>query len=240
MRTSAALILMIGTWACSPKQIGLTRMADALTATATSFSRDNDIELVRDAAPSTLKLIEMVLDEQPKHAGLLMSACNGFTQYAYGFVHIDAELAAESSPALAAELRGRAVLHVRSRARVLHARDRAAPPRFRSGPRQGPGRGRRARRHRRSSGALLAGCGAWRASLDRRQPAGAAARSGRGPRDSRPRTGARRTMGTRDHPRSAHRGREPPAASGRILPTAPGDTSSARWSSRAVSRRSHT
>ncbi len=110
MRTSAALILMIGTWACSPKQIGLTRMADALTATATSFSRDNDIELVRDAAPSTLKLIEMVLDEQPKHAGLLMSACNGFAQYAYGFVHIDAELAAESSPALAAELRGRAVL----------------------------------------------------------------------------------------------------------------------------------
>jgi hypothetical protein len=107
---------------CSPKQIGFNRMADALTATATSFSRDDDVELVRSAAPSTLKLIEMVLDGQPRHAGLLSVACSGFTQYAYGFVQVDAEFAADTNPALAADLRGRASrMYARARGYCLRA-----------------------------------------------------------------------------------------------------------------------
>jgi len=93
--------------------MGLRRMADALTATAGSYARDNDIELVRAAAPSTLKLIEMLLDEQPHHAGLLSTACSGFTQYAFAFLQTDSEIAQASNPALASELRSRAALMYR-------------------------------------------------------------------------------------------------------------------------------
>jgi hypothetical protein len=38
---------------CSPKRRALYRMADALTSTAAAFTRDNDPEFVRQAAPST-------------------------------------------------------------------------------------------------------------------------------------------------------------------------------------------
>jgi hypothetical protein len=88
--------------------MGISRMADALSSTASSFSRDDDPEFVRLAAPSTLKMIEMLLDEQPAHAGLLMTACSGFAQYAYGFLQIESEMVEPPTSAEAVGLRLRA------------------------------------------------------------------------------------------------------------------------------------
>jgi hypothetical protein len=94
--------------ACSPKKMGISRMAAALSTTASAFSRDDDPEFVRLAAPSTLKMIEMLLDEQPSNPGLLMSACSGFTQYAYGFLQVEAEIREPSDAAASRDLRARA------------------------------------------------------------------------------------------------------------------------------------
>lgn len=88
--------------------MGINRMADALSSTATAYSRDDDPEFVRLAAPSTLKLVEMLLDEQPAHPGLLMTACSGFTQYAYGFLQVEAEVREPSDAAASRDLRARA------------------------------------------------------------------------------------------------------------------------------------
>lgn len=96
--------------ACSPKQIGFNRMVDALTSTASSYSTDNDLEFVRLAAPTTLKMIEMVIAQQPTHEGLLVTACSGFTQYAYAFLQLDADAVEISNQTNAAELRARAGL----------------------------------------------------------------------------------------------------------------------------------
>src|SRR5919204_582333 len=85
------LLLIVAAAACSPKRIGISRMADALSSTATAFTRDTDPEFVRQAAPSTLKMVEMLLDQQPSHEGLLMTACSGFAQYAYAFLQSDAD-----------------------------------------------------------------------------------------------------------------------------------------------------
>jgi hypothetical protein len=102
--------------ACSPKKMGISRMADALSSTATAFSRDNDPEFVRLAAPSTLKMVEMLLDENPTHPGLLMTACSGFTQYAYGFLQVEAEMLEPPTGAPAEDLRSRArAMYVRAR-----------------------------------------------------------------------------------------------------------------------------
>lgn len=111
MRCLAALyilLVVVSVSACSPKKLGISRMADALTSTASSFARDDDPEFVRAAAPSNLKMIEMLLDEEPAHRGLLLTACSGFTQYAYGFLQADAERAAVTDRAAAGELRARA------------------------------------------------------------------------------------------------------------------------------------
>ena len=107
--SSIPLFLACALVACSPKNIGINRMADALSSTASSYSRDDDPEFVRLAAPSTLKMVEMLLESQPAHPGLLMTACSGFTQYAYGFLQVEAEQAEPRDRAAAAELRGRAL-----------------------------------------------------------------------------------------------------------------------------------
>jgi hypothetical protein len=127
-RLSFPFIALAMLTACSPRSYGINRMADALSATAGAYARDNDPEFVRLAAPSTLKMVEMLLEDQPSHAGLLMSACSGFTQYAYAFLHLDSEIAAPGDPERAQTLRERSTrMYERARGyclRLLELRHR--------------------------------------------------------------------------------------------------------------------
>ena len=65
-------------------------VANTLSAGGDAFSRDDDPELIRDAAPFALKTYESLLETVPAHAGLLLTTCSSFTQYAYAFVAADA------------------------------------------------------------------------------------------------------------------------------------------------------
>src|SRR5215471_16533943 len=94
--------------ACSPKQMALNRMASALADSTSVYDRDDDLEFVRAAAPSTLKTVEMLLSQSPRHPQLLLTACSGFTQYSYGFLHVESIVKA-SDAAAAQDLRARAV-----------------------------------------------------------------------------------------------------------------------------------
>ncbi len=108
---------------CSPKRIGISRMADALSSTATAFTRDTDPEFVRQAAPSTLKMVEMLLEQDPAHAGLLMTACSGFAQYSYAFLQADAD-AGDPASAATRELKARAAaMYDRAKGYCLRAID---------------------------------------------------------------------------------------------------------------------
>ena len=78
--------------ACSLKRIAVNSVANSLAETGDTFAADADPELIRDAVPFSLKLVESLLEEVPKHRGLLLTACSGFTQYAYAFVDSDAEM----------------------------------------------------------------------------------------------------------------------------------------------------
>ncbi len=102
-------------------------MADALSSTASAFTRDNDPEFVRQAAPSTLKMVEMMLDESPTHPGLLMTACSGFTQYAYAFLQADADVSDPSTQA-ARDLKARGgAMYDRARGYCLRALEMRHP-----------------------------------------------------------------------------------------------------------------
>lgn len=76
---------------CSVRKFASGQMADALAGSTGAAASDDDPELIRDAAPFQLKLTETLLAENPRHEGLLLSACSGFTQYAYAFVQQDAD-----------------------------------------------------------------------------------------------------------------------------------------------------
>src|SRR5512141_776159 len=92
-----ALVLMIVACltflngACSVRKYAVNTLADALSQSGKTFSSDNDPQLIRDALPFSLKLVESLLAESPNHQGLLLAACQGFTQYSYAFLQEDAD-----------------------------------------------------------------------------------------------------------------------------------------------------
>ncbi len=102
---------------CSIKKFAINRLGDALAESGMTYASDNDPQLVRDALPFALKLIESLLEESPRHRGLLLAAAGGFTQYAYAFVEQDADEAEDHDVAASAALRGR------ERRLLLRARD---------------------------------------------------------------------------------------------------------------------
>jgi predicted anti-sigma-YlaC factor YlaD len=112
----ALALVIFSTAGCSFKKIAVNKVGDALAGGGTTFASDDDPELVKAAVPFSLKLMESLLAESPKHKGLLFAASSGFTQYSYAFVQQDAE-----------ELEGKDVtasLEMRQRARKLYLRAR--------------------------------------------------------------------------------------------------------------------
>ena len=111
--TGLALILSSG---CSLKTMALNSLADTLAELATVYASDEDPELVRDAFPFSLMTAETLLQSSPRHPGLLLSACSGFTGYANLFLQTDADLVEREDYEAAVELRDRAVgMYVRAR-----------------------------------------------------------------------------------------------------------------------------
>jgi predicted anti-sigma-YlaC factor YlaD len=102
---------------CSIKKIAINKLGNALAQSGTTFSSDADPQLVKDALPFSLKLIESLLAESPKHRGLLFAACSDFTQYAYAFVKEDADETEPENYARASQMR------LRARGLLLRARD---------------------------------------------------------------------------------------------------------------------
>lgn len=121
-RAAAGLLLALSslvllTPGCSIRRMAVNKLGDALAQSGTTFSSDDDPELVRDALPFALKLMESLLAEAPKHPGLLYATASGFTQYAYAFVQQDADEREEESFA------GAEALRVRARRLYLRARN---------------------------------------------------------------------------------------------------------------------
>jgi predicted anti-sigma-YlaC factor YlaD len=89
----AIAISSLAAYGSGCKTVAVSYAADAASSTGTSYASDDDPELVRDAAPFGLKTMEGLLEQKPKHEGLLTSLASGFTQYAYAFVHAEADRA---------------------------------------------------------------------------------------------------------------------------------------------------
>ncbi|MFL6301541.1 MAG: TRAP transporter TatT component family protein [Terriglobales bacterium] len=127
--TAACLAIMVLlTNGCSVKQYAINKLGDSLAKSGTNYASDNDPELVGAALPFSLKLIEGLLEESPKHQGLLFAASSGFTQYSYVYVQEQADELEATDIARATELRDRARrLYVRGRDYGLRALEAQHP-----------------------------------------------------------------------------------------------------------------
>jgi len=104
----ALLAVLLAAGGCSIRKLAVNKLGDALASGGTTFASDDDPELVKAAVPFSLKLMESLLSESPRHQGLLFATASGFTQYAYAFVQQDADELEEKDFAAAEALRGRA------------------------------------------------------------------------------------------------------------------------------------
>ena len=133
------LLLMFLTTSCSIRRFAVNKIGDALASGGSTYTSDDDLQLVGEAMPFGLKLIESLLDESPKHKGLLITACEGFTTYAYVYVQQEAGPVAERDLARAREMRTRARrLYLRARAyglRRLEASCKGITERIEADPR---------------------------------------------------------------------------------------------------------
>src|SRR5512138_2943975 len=109
-----ALSALLSTTGCKTVAVGF--VADAIAGGGGgAMASDDDPELVRDAVPFALKSMEGLLEQDPRHEGLLLALASGFTQYGFAFV---------ASPAEAADMKGdlAAARAGRDRARKLYKR----------------------------------------------------------------------------------------------------------------------
>lgn len=118
-RHEALLVLalfLFATTGCSVKKFAINKLGDSLANSGTTFAADDDPELVGEALPFSLKLMEGLLAESPRHRGLLLAASSGFTQYAYVYVEQPSEKMEDQDLAEATRLQTRA-RHLYLRAR---------------------------------------------------------------------------------------------------------------------------
>jgi predicted anti-sigma-YlaC factor YlaD len=101
---------------CSVKKFAINKVGDSLANSGTTYASDDDPDLVGQAVPFGLKLMEGLLAESPKHRGLLFAASSGFTQYSYAYVQEPSEELEGDDLAKANFLRARARrLYLRAR-----------------------------------------------------------------------------------------------------------------------------
>src|SRR5260370_13796060 len=90
---------------CSLRLIAVNSLGNALARGGSNFASDDDPDLVGEAIPFGLKTMEGLLQEAPRHKGLLLATASGFTQYAYGWVQLEADFVEPQDLARATALR---------------------------------------------------------------------------------------------------------------------------------------
>jgi predicted anti-sigma-YlaC factor YlaD len=123
----AAALLLIAP-CCSLKKLAVNKVGDAIASGGSTYERDDDVELVGDALPFSLKLLESLLAESPDHLGMLNATCKGFTSYGYAYVQSGDKALADPDLAVADAIRARARrLYLRALRYGLHGLDVTYP-----------------------------------------------------------------------------------------------------------------
>ncbi len=113
---------------CSVKKYAIRQVGASLNSGASVFESDEDLELVRDALPFSLKFVESLLAEVPDDRNLLVTACRGFTLYSYAYVDFEADKLIEEDLAAGRKMRERArKLYLRGAAHGFHALETLYP-----------------------------------------------------------------------------------------------------------------
>ncbi|MBI4876660.1 MAG: hypothetical protein HY822_18650, partial [Acidobacteria bacterium] len=101
---SLSLLILVAS-GCSVRRFAINRVGDALASGGSTYEKDEDLDLVGSALPFGLKLVETLIEESPRHKGLLQVACQGFATYSYVHLQHEAGVLAATDMDGAARLR---------------------------------------------------------------------------------------------------------------------------------------
>ena len=104
----AVMVLLALVSGCSLRQLAVDAMGDALASGGSVYETDADIALVGEALPFSVKLMDSLVAESPRHRGLLLAASRAYLLYAYGYVGFRAEQLAREAVEQANAVRVRA------------------------------------------------------------------------------------------------------------------------------------
>lgn len=125
------LLLLLATTmvaGCSVKKLAVRTLAKALSDGTSVYASDDDPELVGQALPFALKTLEGLLETDPQNVDLLVSTCQGFTTYSYGFAELEAAWVEQDDYDEFVHQRDRALrLYLRARDYCLEALDALHP-----------------------------------------------------------------------------------------------------------------
>lgn len=128
LRLGALAGLALLALGCSLQRLAARAVGGALAGGGSVWASDDDPELVGQAMPFALKTVESLLAAAPGDRRLLLSACSGFTQYAYAYLASEADYREATDFAGARQLRERARrLYARARRYGLDGLEAARP-----------------------------------------------------------------------------------------------------------------
>jgi predicted anti-sigma-YlaC factor YlaD len=109
-RPLIAITLTVGLalTSCSVKKYAIRQVGASLNSGSSVFESDRDVQLVGDALPFSLKLVESLLAEVPNDRNLLITACRGFTLYSYAYVDFESDKVIEEDLQAGRGMRDRA------------------------------------------------------------------------------------------------------------------------------------
>lgn len=121
---AAVIILFLFVSGCSIQKMALRKVADMMSGDmgASAFTGDEDLELIGGALPFALKMYEIILEQEPEHTGLLLTAGMGFIGYANVFIQTPMEMLSYEEYEKEKDMRVRAKkMYLRGRNYVLRA-----------------------------------------------------------------------------------------------------------------------
>jgi predicted anti-sigma-YlaC factor YlaD len=121
-------MLCTGLVGCSIEQQAIDRLAEVFAASQQVIASDEDPEFVRDALPFGLKVLEALIVSAEDNESLLLSAAQGFTQYAKAFLEAEADSLELEDYRAAEDLRLRALrMYLRARRYAVQALEIRCP-----------------------------------------------------------------------------------------------------------------